>query len=157
MVTIKAATKVPLLAVGAISAVAARAVSSLMPAPIPDRTMPQIKMFIVWEVDETIIPRIRKLQQHQVWRRIDARSDPTRRPQTDKWLTRSSGPHLRGLDRHREECRQTNTGGFAILPKEKPLLQRPSTYVRSCFARSHHACSQVLCSRLRLALGILCR
>jgi hypothetical protein len=56
MVMTKAATYLPRWLVGASSDVAASAVSSLTPAPTPAKTMPQIKTFIVFAVEQMIIP-----------------------------------------------------------------------------------------------------
>jgi hypothetical protein len=60
MVKTSMATYLPLWLVGASSDVTAKAVNSLMPAPTPENTMPQMKTFIVCAVEHTIMPRMRK-------------------------------------------------------------------------------------------------
>jgi len=50
------ATYLPRWLVGASSEVAARAVSSLTPAPIPANTIPQMKMFMECAVEQMIMP-----------------------------------------------------------------------------------------------------
>lgn len=60
MVNTRMATYLPRCEVGANSDVTASAVSSLMPAPTPEKTIPQMKMFMVCAVEQTIIPKMRK-------------------------------------------------------------------------------------------------
>jgi hypothetical protein len=56
IVKTKAATYLPRWLVGASSEVAARAVSSLTPAPTPAKTIPHINIFMVFAVEQMIMP-----------------------------------------------------------------------------------------------------
>ena len=84
IVKIKTETYLPLCEVGAISEVAASAVNSLTPAPIPESAMPAMKVFIVCAVLATIMPKTRKVAPPRATYLLPKRSDsdPTK-GQTD--------------------------------------------------------------------------